>query len=75
MCSGRDFLFLKDTCKVHSKFVEGVNGDESAVTKKKKKKKYSESFKAAEAKRNDRVVYLNSFVSWLIFLDSILNAA
>ena len=45
------------------------------ATLRQKQKKYSESFKAAEAKRNDRVVYLNSFVGWLIYLDSILNAA
>ena len=73
MCSGRGFLFSKGPGKVHSKFVEAP--EDVSTNEQPKKKKYSESFKAAEAKMNDRVVHLNSFVGWLIYLDSILNAA
>ena len=66
--SCRDFLLLKDTYSVHSKFVEGRFGvlDVSGfATLRQKQKKYSESFEAAEAKMNDRVVYC-IFICWLV---------
>ena len=49
-----------------------VNG---LATLRQKQKKYSESFEAAEAKVNDRVVYYISFVDWSILLDPTLNTA